>query len=190
MLKGTSYVSRIDEIRVQRRANYDIICGVWKGLGEILSFKQYSYWISFVDSRIFSYDVIQKKSENGESTKSVNKSKKKEMMGMVPFADLINHNNEDWDITWFLNEKLGHFQFQASRDIPANKEILTSYGNKGNSFMLINYGFTEEKNEHDFINLWMYPEDWQHLPLFEEKRKLLADADIMFWYVSFNIEKD
>ena len=64
---------------------------------------------------------------------------------MVPFLDLLNHNN-DYN-TWFnYDEKRDGFVLYATRDIQINEELTLSYGRYNNVYLYALYGFTIKNN--------------------------------------------
>ena len=64
---------------------------------------------------------------------------------LVPFLDLLNHNN-DYN-TWFIyDEKREGFSLYAIKDIEKNEEITISYGRLNNIYLYSMYGFTLKDN--------------------------------------------
>jgi hypothetical protein len=57
------------------------------------------------------------------------------------------------DAIWGWNEKTHQFAFKAVRDIPANTVIHTTYGARGNSDLLVHYGFTLPHNPFNSAGL-------------------------------------
>lgn len=88
----------------------------------------------YVCSRIFGYV----KNSNDE-------------LGMVPYADLLNHSAEP-NTTWRYDDNMKSFIVVATKDIPKNTEIYDSYGNKTNVQLVMYYGFSIKNNIHSVLN--------------------------------------
>jgi hypothetical protein len=69
---------------------------------------------------------------------------------MVPYVDMVNHSF-DPNTMWCFDDRSDSFILVAIRDIPANSEILDSYGDQPNVDLLLYYGFTLPDNP--FITL-------------------------------------
>ena len=71
-------------------------------------------------------------------------------MGLVPYADMINHEdspNANW---YFDTERIGGFSLFALQDIPKGSEITIKYGQKMSNWDLFRlYGFVSENNFHN-----------------------------------------
>ncbi len=68
-----------------------------------------------------------------------------EVNTLVPFLDLLNHNN-DFN-AWFLyDEKREGFSLYAIKNIDKNEEITISYGKLNNVYLYSIYGFTIKDN--------------------------------------------
>ena len=64
---------------------------------------------------------------------------------LVPYLDLLNHNNNY--NTWFIyDEKREGFSLFAIKDIKENEEITISYGKLNNIYLYSIYGFTIKDN--------------------------------------------
>lgn len=74
-----------------------------------------------------------------------------DVITMVPMADMLNHK------TGFNNARLFHetdsLQMKAIKDIKQGEQIYNTYGDLCNSDLLRKYGFTDEKNEFDLVEL-------------------------------------
>jgi len=61
--------------------------------------------------------------------------------GLVPYADLFNHSNDE-NALWHFNDENGRFEVFSIEEITSGEEICLSYGVKNNIDLLANYGFT------------------------------------------------
>ena len=68
---------------------------------------------------------------------------------MVPISDLFNHNSNK-NADWRFIDKTKHFEIFAVKDIAKGEEVFLNYGITGNSYSLLYYGFTINKNFTDF----------------------------------------
>ena len=64
---------------------------------------------------------------------------------LVPYLDLINHNN-NYNSWFFYDEKRDGFILYAIKDIEKNEEITISYGKFNNIYLYTMYGFTIKDN--------------------------------------------
>lgn len=67
-------------------------------------------------------------------------------MGLIPFADMLNHSYERKQTNYSFDAERNGFKFEALQDIPENIEITTTYGSKCNSRYFMSYGFVPESN--------------------------------------------
>lgn len=67
---------------------------------------------------------------------------------MVPLADILNHRMPP-ETHWNYDEESRAFVLTAMRGFAAGEPLHTSYGAKGNSRLLLNYGFCLAANDHD-----------------------------------------
>ncbi|CAO3641419.1 unnamed protein product [Mucor fragilis] len=74
-----------------------------------------------------------------------------DVITMVPMADMLNHK------TGFNNARLFHeadsLQMKAIKDIKQGEQIYNTYGDLCNADLLRKYGFTDDKNEFDLVEL-------------------------------------
>ena len=68
-------------------------------------------------------------------------------LGLVPYADLLNHSTKP-NTTWFFDDDKKAFIVSATKNIPKNCEIYDSYGDKSNVELMMYYGFTIKNNPH------------------------------------------
>ncbi|WP_407743210.1 SET domain-containing histone-lysine N-methyltransferase [Hyalangium sp.] len=90
---------------------------------------------------------------------------------LVPLVDMIN-DGRPWDSQWSWSEEEQHFQVKCVSRVPQGQELHTTYGNRGNLSLLLQYGFVHENNAHDeVLLLFGIPEED---PLSAEKQRLLG----------------
>lgn len=87
------------------------------------------YLIIIVRSRLFEY------TKNNEL-----------QCGLVPYAELLNHSNNE-NALWYFNNDKNQFEVFALEEITLGEEICLSYGVKNNITLLSNYGFTLMNNQ-------------------------------------------
>ena len=68
---------------------------------------------------------------------------------MVPISDLFNHNSNN-NAKWRFVDNKKQFEIFAVKDIAKGEEVFLNYGITGNSYSLLYYGFTINKNFTDF----------------------------------------
>jgi histone-lysine N-methyltransferase SETD3 len=71
---------------------------------------------------------------------------------LVPLADMIN-DGRPWDTHWGLSADGTHFDLRSLSPVPRGQELRTSYGNKSNFRLLLQYGFVHEQNAHNEVSL-------------------------------------
>ena len=64
---------------------------------------------------------------------------------LVPYLDLLNHNN-NYNSWFYYDEKRDGFVLFAKKDIEKNEEITISYGKFNNIYLYTMYGFTIKDN--------------------------------------------
>lgn len=73
------------------------------------------------------------------------------LISMVPMADMLNHK------TGFNNARLFHelesLQMRAIKDISKGEQIYNTYGDLCNADLLRKYGFADDENEFDIVEL-------------------------------------
>jgi N-lysine methyltransferase SETD6 len=73
------------------------------------------------------------------------------IIAMVPMADMLNHR------TGFNNARLFHepeaLQMRAIKDIRASEQIYNTYGDLCNADLLRKYGFVDEPNDFDIVEI-------------------------------------
>jgi hypothetical protein len=68
-------------------------------------------------------------------------------MGLVPYADMINHSYDRKHCKYSFDEERNGIVYEALDEIPENIEITSSYGSKCNSRFFMSYGFINSNNE-------------------------------------------
>jgi SET domain-containing protein 6 len=73
------------------------------------------------------------------------------LIAMVPMADMLNHK------TGYNNARLFHesdsLQMKAIKDIEKDEQIYNTYGELCNADLLRKYGFADENNPFDIVEL-------------------------------------
>ncbi|KAL9540935.1 hypothetical protein MBANPS3_009402 [Mucor bainieri] len=89
--------------------------------------------------------------DSDEEEKEEEEEEEQQVITMVPMADMLNHR------TGFNNARLFHesdsLQMKAIKDIKQGEQIYNTYGDLCNADLLRKYGFTDEKNEFDLVEL-------------------------------------
>lgn len=97
----------------------------------------------------------QKDGSDGEEDEEEEEEEEEEedngLISMVPMADMLNHK------TGYNNARLFHetdsLQMRAIKDIAEGEQIYNTYGDLCNADLLRKYGFTDDKNEFDIVEL-------------------------------------
>jgi len=89
-----------------------------------------------VASRIFRMYI------NGEQTN-----------GMVPYADMLNHQRSSKAVVRYYCDKWKGFILEAAASIPKGEQIFDNYGSKCNSRFFLNYGFINPNNDANELRL-------------------------------------
>ena len=87
--------------------------------------------------------------------------------GMVPFADMPNHDTRLKQLTYAYNEELKGFTFVAETDIPKGEPVYISYGRKCNTRFFLHYGFIYLDNESNEVPITISLD--KNDPLYESK---------------------
>ena len=74
-----------------------------------------------------------------------------EELGLVPYADLLNHSDKP-NTKWYFDDDLDAFVVVATKDIKKNSEIYDSYGAKTNFELMLYYGFSIKNNPYSTLN--------------------------------------
>jgi hypothetical protein len=119
-IKNTDFGKFLIQHETEIKKDYDYI-SQHSYHSKNIDYNKYLYYRLLVTSRIFQYDDI---------------------LYMVPFADLFNHNENKSSIRWFYDEDKKVFVFQSTKKIKANEQIYNSYGSKNNHVLYLYYGFT------------------------------------------------
>lgn len=98
----------------------------------------------------------------------------KELLAMVPMADMLNHK------TGYNNARLFHesdcLRMKAIKDIREGEQIYNTYGELCNADLLRKYGFADENNPFDLCEL----NGGQVIDMFAKQDKL-RDKRCVFW---------
>lgn len=90
---------------------------------------------------------------------------------LVPLADMIN-DGRPWDSQWSWLENEQFFQMKCVSRVPQGQELRTTYGNRCNLSLLVQYGFVHEDNAHDEVLLLFGIPDGD--PFSAEKQRFLG----------------
>jgi histone-lysine N-methyltransferase SETD3 len=129
-LKGSFCLEKMAQRMEELKREYSNICShvpEFKTHG----FNQFVWARQVVITRIFAIEVGDHKTD-----------------GLVPYADMLNHNPECKTAWTFDNEKYG-FIITATGPLRRGDEVFDSYGRKCNHRFLVNYGFTLDNNQSD-----------------------------------------
>ncbi|EPB82303.1 hypothetical protein HMPREF1544_10943 [Mucor circinelloides 1006PhL] len=89
--------------------------------------------------------------DNEDDEDDEEEEEEQDVITMVPMADMLNHR------TGFNNARLFHeadsLQMKAIKAIKQGEQIYNTYGDLCNADLLRKYGFTDEKNEFDLVEL-------------------------------------
>lgn len=96
-------------------------------------------------------DGSDEENEEGEEEEEEEEEEDNGLISMVPMADMLNHK------TGYNNARLFHetdgLQMRAIKDIAEGEQIYNTYGDLCNADLLRKYGFTDDKNEFDIVEL-------------------------------------
>ncbi|CAM9250188.1 unnamed protein product, partial [Choristocarpus tenellus] len=101
-----------------------------------------------------------------------------EAVALVPYADLFNHN--PFANSYIDAKQVGFFQKEdviaiyADRGYKKMEQVYISYGPKGNSDLLLLYGFSLDRNPYNSVEVTVALD--KEDPLFELKRTFLEEA--------------
>jgi SET domain-containing protein 6 len=111
---------------------------------------------SFHDELTVKPSTSSEKDDNGHDNDSDSEDgdedeEPQSIIAMVPMADMLNHR------TGFNNARLFHepdcLQMRAIKDIKAQEQIYNTYGDLCNADLLRKYGFIDDPNEHDIVEI-------------------------------------
>ncbi|CAO3670452.1 unnamed protein product [Rhizopus stolonifer] len=164
-LEGTDIVSKIGKQQAEELFHNELE-PIIKKYTELFDEKKHTIELFHIcGSLIMSYSF------NDESQKAPKKNEEKEekeeeeeeeededdddneegLISMVPMADMLNHK------TGFNNARLFHepdsLQMKAVKNIKKGEQIYNTYGNLCNADLLRKYGFIDEPNEFDLVEL-------------------------------------
>ena len=131
LLAGSNLLKLIRDRLTDMAIDHDIICKTVPDFSEF-SFNEYAEVITIVISRVF---------------KMVYKGKP--TLGMVPYADMLNHGSSSSQAVGHYSEEKKGFVLEASVDIARGEEIFDHYGSQCNAECFVNYGFLDPENSTD-----------------------------------------
>lgn len=100
-------------------------------------------------------EAIERKKETDENDEEEEEEEEEEeqegLLAMVPMADMLNHK------TGFNNARLFHepegLLMKAIKPIKEGEQIYNTYGDLCNADLLRKYGFADENNPHDIVEI-------------------------------------
>jgi len=159
LLTGTSLLQRIQNEKCGLMNDYNLIVNSWKRhiiransrgkdnesyvYSDPPSFETFDHMIATVASRVFS-----RLGGSDIANKNVG-CNQNEFDAMVPLLDLFNHKRgevEKSDVRYVRSETDGSVTVTASRKLEIDSLPSITYGAKGNSQLLLRYGFCLEAN--------------------------------------------
>ncbi|CAE7434924.1 LSMT-L [Symbiodinium natans] len=111
--------------------------------------------------------------------------RKSEIIALVPFVDFINHDPDSKAYVAGVTEAGGwgkeaagrYVLLKTDRQYEAQEQVFDSYGKRSNDELLLLYGFSLEKNVHNFVEISL-AQLWDSTELAEPKRAWLAERGI------------
>ncbi|KAJ0967073.1 hypothetical protein J5N97_023990 [Dioscorea zingiberensis] len=132
-----------------------------------------------VDSHKIEDANIVSEKEKYKETSNALVSKTIWVEGLVPGIDFCNHGLKG-TATWEVDGEgsvtgipASMYLILAENTLEAGKEILISYGNKGNEELLYLYGFIIDNNPDDYLMVHYPMEAFQNVPYADRKARLL-----------------
>lgn len=100
----------------------------------------------------------------------------KSLMALVPYIDMLNHNNNiDNFILWDYDENKKCFCAKTDNYIDEGEEIFDSYGTKSNTELYITYGFTQEENRRKSVTLEFNNNKYECIETYDHKKNKLPE---------------
>ncbi|KAK3272476.1 hypothetical protein CYMTET_19226, partial [Cymbomonas tetramitiformis] len=73
---------------------------------------------------------------------------------LVPAVDCLNHHATEHQVEWRLDTAESCINLVATKPIAAGEQICATYGDYGNDFFFLHYGFVPSKNMDDDVILF------------------------------------
>ena len=159
LLKGSLVDNMTKARHLQLKFQYEIIIK----LGFKYTYTEFVWARTIVITRIFRFD----RSETISTS------------GLVPFADMLNHNTKP-STKWEFDYDINCFTIKNYKWVLKGREIFDTYGYKCNSRYLVNYGFTLQDNIE-------YNEAAIFLPYSQLAGSLCKPASFDRGYTNYNI---
>ena len=125
---------------MEQKKRYDLLASSVPEFGTNHTFKEYAETYAAVLSRTFDLKI-----DPNDKKRTVNT--------MVPFADLMNHNEPRPCIrwVWHKDEMTGQTGWlgKAYEEVKKGDQVFGSYGLRSNQALLQTYGFTFATNEEE-----------------------------------------
>ncbi|KAG2201074.1 hypothetical protein INT47_010826 [Mucor saturninus] len=154
-LKGTDIVAKIGKEDAEATYERDVKPFVEKYSDifdkEIHNLELYHTCGSLIMAYSFN-DELQKEEESDDDEEEEEEEEEANVLiSMVPMADMLNHK------TGFNNARLFHepesLQMRAIKDIKEGEQIYNTYGDLCNADLLRKYGFADDQNEFDIVEI-------------------------------------
>ncbi|KAI7887800.1 uncharacterized protein EV154DRAFT_605310 [Mucor mucedo] len=153
-LKGTDIVAKIGKEDAEATYERDVKPFVEKYSDifdkEIHNLELYHTCGSLIMAYSFN-DELQKEEESDDDEEEEEEEEENVLISMVPMADMLNHK------TGFNNARLFHepesLQMRAIKDIKEGEQIYNTYGDLCNADLLRKYGFADDQNEFDIVEI-------------------------------------
>lgn len=130
LLKNSVFEKILENNKKKLKEDYDILV-------EKIDFLRDIPYVKYLESRIITSSRVYSIKIHGEPS-----------LAMVPYADLFNHKVPK-DTSWFYDDETDRFTVKAIKDVKKGVEVYDTYGNKGNTDLLLFYGFTVDDNPFD-----------------------------------------
>ncbi|KAL9054969.1 MAG: hypothetical protein Q9162_003824 [Coniocarpon cinnabarinum] len=152
--------------------------GLPEGSSQSAVYEAFAHAWLLVNTRSFYWDYPTTQSQGSKrarqkSQKSSNGLGAEDCMALVPFIDLFNHTYVGECCAVEFNNT--GFTVVAARDYEPGEEVFVTYGNYGNEFLLVEYGFMMDPNVCDTVALDQYV-----IPEFNKAQRALVEEANMF----------
>ena len=186
-LAGTNLLQHVITTKEQLIIKYNILMKAYPNpnINEELFFWVYSIYVS----RRYPHDLCKDESIGAITTNQSQESNMSNLGIMVPFLDLINHNQEkEWLLLTPTPESL---LIIINVDVKKGDEIYSNYGHiLSNQKLLYTYGFAIPRNIHDSISVNLYNSSRDHVGTFEIRRGGIAGCSADMWKVLHELYGD
>eukprot|EP00933_Yihiella_yeosuensis_P031098 TRINITY_DN24636_c0_g1_i1.p1 TRINITY_DN24636_c0_g1~~TRINITY_DN24636_c0_g1_i1.p1 ORF type:complete len:578 (-),score=73.39 TRINITY_DN24636_c0_g1_i1:371-2020(-) len=127
LLKGSRFVQRAKTYQTLVDNQYDQVEKLLPEIDYTYTRSDYAWARAVISTRAFAWNLPGLPKEDDTF--------------MVPIGDMFNHRVGPPQTEWIFNQSTRTFDYRALKKIYAGDEVLVSYGPKGNSDFILNYGF-------------------------------------------------